>query len=493
MLLGMVAGVYAVSGKIFGRFNQNGPVFEYWQGANNNVDLWQAKDGTGFDVGFDTFGIMYKMRTPRTVDALLLFGGLIDGTSFGANPWDPIVATSPGYIQLRDLKVGPLTMSIGASWHQFFGDGYTLSTNTNATTNTDSEYAITYQKLYIDYKFVVGLGDSLVIKQYDWDLMHFEFNFGDSKFGGIGKMTNNGAQVSSYLAYIPLNALINMDRISLTISPQLIMNGSSSVDYFAAPTNKVDSSRMRVGGYARVSVGLTDWLSVYGMGGYYMTSSANFDRTEVGTITTTNTDVTSSGSAIPVFAGLVWKIAPGIKLTTGYGFQFNSSQTITKVAGVPTTNNTSGINLRYGAYDDSQPLPEYKIFGDNMMDLAFLKLGSEVKFAGNWGVGIAAAVGLNDVWTYTWLAKLQTGYNTTGVGTGTVVHSGGNNLMSFVNLMNYDRQMYIKYEDENVAIKGTISQEGNKNYIGQIGANFDNFSITSLFGMFESIDLTVKF
>jgi len=483
------AASYAVSGKIFARFNKQGPVFEYWAGGGNNVDLWQQKDGTGFELGFDSFGLLYKTRPALAIP----FG--LDTAGYDERFWGgALTASSPGYVKIKDIKLGNFAMQVGLSWHQAFATKVSLSTNTNnGTTNADTGSAIAYNKFYIDYKFDLPLGDMITIKQYDWDLMHFEIEMGDNKVGGFAPatLTNTPFAGSAFLAYVPLNVLIALNPINITLSPQFIyqtrMTNSSPS---GAATNQMDMSRMRIGGYARVNVGLADFMSIYVMGGGYLTTESSFVRNTAGTAVTTNTAATGTSStvAIPVFAGIMWKLGPGIKLTTGWGFQYATTTVVGTSAGtnLPGVTSTTMFS-RYGYYSPwGGPQAEYALFGDNMMDLAFLKFGSDAKFAGNWSLGIAGAVGLNDKWTYTWFMLGQNGVTTTGLGSTPVVTSGANQLLAFINFMNYDRQMYIKYEDENVAIKGTIAQEGNFN--GGSG-NYE----TQLFGMFEYVDLTIKF
>ncbi len=497
VLLAVATGAFAVSGKMYTRFNKQGPVFEYWAGAGNNVDLWQQKDGTGFDLNFDTFGITYKMRPVVSIPYGLedLNGNLPGGSGYyDENGWGrSLVASSPGYLKIRDIKAGPLNMQIGLSWHQAFANSYSLSTNTNGTTNAggDTGIGLSYNKFYIDYKFDLPLGDMITIKQYDWDLMHFEFDFGNATWGGNKSLTNDVLGGSSFLAYVPLNVLINLDPVNLTVSPLFVYDTTTTrenLDLVSSDSNNIDeTSKMKVGGYVRASVGLLDFLSVYAMGGFYYTSTYDFDRDVLSTASiVTNSRSSSSSIAIPAFAGVVLALGPGIKATVGWGIQYASTTTVNDNAGtnLPGVTDTT-LFSRYGFHDNNAKA-EFATYGDNMMDLAFLRFGSDAKFAGNWSVTIAAAVGLNDEWTYPWYLKGQNGDSVTGLGTGTVVSSGANQMFSFLNFMNYDRQMNIKYEDANVAIKGTIAQEGNFN--GGSG-NYE----TSLFGMFEYVDITIKF
>lgn len=521
MLLSMVVGAYAVSGKIFARFNKQGPVFEYWAGGGNNVDLWQQKDGTGFDIGFDTFGLTYKTRP-----ALAIPFGLEDNVfaavwtdvnpndktnasaaGFDENYWGrKLKASSPGYFKLRDIKFGSFAMQIGFSWTQAFATSTLLVTNTNGTTNANSDgsIAIAFNKFYVDYKFDLPLGDMITIKQYDWDLMHFEYAFGDTKLGNNATQTNTWKSGSSFLAYVPLQVLINLNAVALTLSPLFVYDTTTTSDTGNAPVtnniynpnqfdnfktnNVVTATKMKAGAYARANIGLNDVFSIYVMAGGFLTTSEDFNRTVIADVTavTTNSRSTSSMLSVPAFAGLIVKMGPGIKMTLGWGMQYTSYTSIADSAGtnLPGVTTTSWIN-RYGAYDNGVKA-EFATYGDNFMDLAFLRFGSDAKFAGNWSVGIAGGVALNDEWTYPWYVKYQNGVTTSGIGSATVTTSGANQLFSFINFMNYDRQMYIKYEDENVAIKGTISQEG----------NYDGASSsyqTQLFGMFEYVDLTIKF
>jgi len=508
MLLSVVVGAYAVSGKIIARFNTSGPLFSYWGGGyNGNTDLWQNKDSTGFELGFDSFGLTYKPRMSIAIPwglELAPMAGAYDERGWGGT----VEATTPGYFKIRDIKLGNLLMQVGLAWHQAFVNVNEIWTNTNGgalSTNADIGFAFSYNKFYLDYKFDLPLGDMITIKQYDWDLMHFEYSFGSSTWGGNQSLTNNIRQGSEILAYVPLQIMINANPIAITLSPLFVYWGSTLTtnNYLdsSKSNNIVDSSRMKAGGYARVNIGLADFASIYLMGGAFLTTTKDFDRDVVGTEAAYNTNVDSSSSslAIPAFAGIVLKIGPGIKATIGWGIQYADQTSINALAG--TTNRFTTMFSRYGYYDNwGQPKDEFKSFGDNFMDLAFMRFGSDAKFAGNWSVGIAGGVALNDKWTYPWLLTAQAGNMTTY---GASVDSmNASQLLSFINFLNYDRQMYIKYEDENVAIKGTISQEGNKNLVSSIagnngpvnsGGNDVGWAVSSLFGMFETVDITIKF
>lgn len=254
----------------------------------------------------------------------------------------------------------------------------------------------------------------------------------------------------------------------MDVNPLLAYQGSSSYDNTVALTNKVDNSYLKAGSMLTAGIGLPgiDFMTVYAAAGYYFLSSSTFDRNGTGSTITTNTYSQSSTSVIPFYAGLKFKLGPGIKAFVGWGYNY-AFGTVISGAGAASTNNWSQWCPRTSFYDNGWSRPSYGVktelnglYGDNFMDLGFIKFGGDAKFAGSWSLGIAAGVALNDTWTFPWVMSGQNGYTTTS-SSGVISYSGANQLLSFVNMCNYDRQMYIKYEDDVVAIKGTISQEGN--------------------------------
>jgi hypothetical protein len=506
VLLAVAAGLYAASGKIYlrygvfedkgapagGQYFRTGPMASYWGNPANNVDLWQGKDGTGFDINADSFGITYRMRELFTIPFSLDTAGY-DERGWGAG----LQASSPGYLQIRDIKAGPLSMSIGLAWWQAMASKYNFQTNiTGGATNADTQKDLNYQRFYLDYKFMLTLGDAITIKQMDWEMMHFEFDFGSDRSGGTGgKVTNDLKGGSSLLAFVPLRVLVNTGMIGLDIHPQFVYKSSSTYDNNGVGgTNKVDNARIRFGGTVTANIALIDWLGLNATVGYYSDSSTTFDRVDNGasTITTNAGGSTSSASmVIPFFAALKFKLGPGINMWLGYGYNFVSTTSINNLTFVTQT--TAGFVPRYGSYNFND-IAEFGYYGDSFMDIGFLKFGGDVKFAQGWSMGLAAGVALNDKWQYTWWMLGQGGYNTTTTAT-TVTASGNNQILSFLNMFNYDNQMYIKYEDDKVAIKGTFMGERSYFLVNQYGPwpNEIKAYAPNLFGFFAYMDFTVKF
>jgi hypothetical protein len=490
-LLVVAASAFAVSGKIYMRYGTSGPMWSYW-GVQNNVDLWQGKDGTGFDVNTESVGITYRTREQITLPYGLTTDPSYDELGWGVNP---TMATSPGYLQIRDIKIGNFSMSIGLAWWQMFGSASSFSTNTNVggATNANSGSSVTYNKVYLDYKFVLGLGDSVVIKQVDWELMHFEYDYGNQGQGKAGQVTNFFRGGSTLLAHIPLRVFVTLDRLNLDISPKFTYQSVSSGNNPLGNFNYLsDVTRMRFGGTVAISYGLSDSLSIYLEPGYFVETGTTFQRTlqwQFFNGLVTNESTSYSTYTFPIFLGLNYKVGPGIKLTLGYGFNFVTRIDITTVHSsvvVNTTNRVDTVHPRYaGFYNfDYGDQAEFDYYGDSFMDMGFLKFGGDIAFAQAWTLGIQAGVGLNDKWS-TWWAHLGTKGSTTTYGTA-VAYTYGAQLLSFMNLMDYDNNMYIKYEDDKVAIKGTFfGTQGSTTattFAGTLSTNVANSANTPING-----------
>jgi hypothetical protein len=353
----------------------------------------------------------------------------------------------------------------------------------------------------LDYKFAVALGDSIVIKQVDWELMHFEFDYGVEKYGKVGFLTNAaGIGGNSFMAHIPLRIFVTMDRLNLDISPKFTYYQKNTGYNLAGNANTSTTyNRMRVGGTVAISYGLSDSLSIYLEPGFFIDNQANFNTSQIWNINggnlVTNKNNTISMSEIPLFAGLMYKVGPGIKLTLGWGYNITMTTTYDVTPGAAFTNNSVSINPRYAKYDFNVQPTEFGYYGDSFMDFGFLKFGGDIAFAQNWTLGIQGGVALNDNWSYTWWPTWQNGYNTSSQA-GTTTYSGANNLMTFLNMFNYDNNMYIKYEDDKVAIKGTFMGERNYYPAGSYdaGPSAMVYSLApNLFGFFGYMDFTVKF
>jgi hypothetical protein len=505
-LLVVAASAFAVSGKIYMRYGTSGPLFSYWGDPKNNVDLWQGKDGTGFDVNTESIGITYRTRQSYVMPYGLIAYDYTDTEIIGGGIKTNTAASSPGYLQFRDIKMGNVAMSVGIAWWQMFGNSYNITTNTNGTTN-GGQFArnLTYNRIYLDYKFAVALGDSIVIKQVDWEQMHFEWDAGSLAQGNVGFVSNNYQGGSKFFAHVPLRVMITMDRLNLDISPKFTYHTVTTGYNLTGNSNVVTTmSHWRAGGTIAISYGLSDSLSIYLEPGFFFQTQSTYNTTlgwfgaSKGLIT--NVNGTSSITELPLFAGLKVNVGPGIKMTLGYGINFATKIDINNMTS--NTNKTDTAMPRgafyqfnWAANDPGQEwLPtEFSYYGDSFMDFGFLKFGGDIAFAQNWTLGIFAGVGLNDKWSVWWYNLGSRGQTTTTSAT-SVTSDYGAQLFSFVNLMNYDNNMYIKYEDDKVAIKATL-------YGGGTGVNPDNTGAgsgavapsTALMGLFGYMDFTIKF
>lgn len=554
-ILTLAVCAFAVSGKVFMRYGMYnmldstgapkiGPMWSYW-GDPYNTDLWQNQPGgTGFSVNFDSFGLLWKTReklpttytTPDgTFDTCLkaLYangnGAYAASDRWGADTAE-IGATSPGYFQINNLKIGQIVLQAGLAWwnihasDKYFGTNDTFGAYT-AGTNVDSLAKIDFDKFYLDFKFIIPIaGDTIVLKIVDWDLLWTEFYFGSSSITGkfanspnwggwpsnilpAGSITSNANSVNGFKVYVPLRFLVNLDAISLDIGPKVIYDTSSSVTKTMTTTNTTANNFLKIGVYARANVGLTDMLAVYASAGYFYENETIFSTTNNSTLT--NQDIVNTHNIIPLFAGLKIKLAPGISMNLGYGAQlYLASEDVNYGPGRATTNKIIyGMIARTGYmknWESSQAVgpvegttmiaarminAERQTYGDSIMDNSFIKFGGEATFAQSWTLGLAGAVSLNDGWTYNW-------YNDGSFNQTQVYQNGASsvsrtvfNMLAFQNFMNYDNNMYIKYEDDKVAIKATFAMFP-LDVEATTGVGSRQNAVANLFSY---LDFTVKF
>ncbi|MCX7820453.1 MAG: hypothetical protein N2258_02125, partial [Brevinematales bacterium] len=119
LMLLIVASAYSVGGSMYMRYQANAKDITN-KGATSSIldttgivasegwadfleDLRVGRRGTGFDLNFDSFTLSYKLRS-----------GVASQKGFTANLDNAlgsgIVLTSPGYVQLSGLRVGPANM-----------------------------------------------------------------------------------------------------------------------------------------------------------------------------------------------------------------------------------------------------------------------------------------------------------------------------------------------------------------------------------------------
>ncbi len=469
VLLCVAAAAYSVSGRLFMRFgaykdgvtdtNYIGPMFSYWgPEAQNNVDLWQGKDGgTGFELNLDSFSLLYKTR-----DAIKLPGSLDSSNYSWQSRWGAQqgYASSPGYVQFRNIKLGKATMAAGLALWQLVGDKEKLDFDTNTfITNNNYKGSVAFVKGYVDFKIDLPINEYIKIKLEDWDLMFLEFFAGSSEFrgleGGVSKTNLGGA--GGFKIYLPPHLLLNLDRFQLDFSPRVIVDTATSNTTTTSLTNIWGDNYFRFGAYMRLTYNFTRNLAVYGMFGYFNESLQSINK-ENGTNKYYNT---FNANVLPLFAGVKIMPTSAITLTLGYGINLMINNSWRKIISGATNYYETGTHIRTGylnttlnTYYNHTLTPERNTYGDTLMDTAFLRFGADFKIVGEWSFGMYSAVSLNDSWTWEWVnagSHSESYYNPPDAGYFKV-----NNWLSFLNWMNYDQNMYLKFENDVFAAKLTF-------------------------------------
>lgn len=493
-----------------------GWMFQYWgNDGRNAVDLWEGKECTGFDLNFDKVGISYKTRATM----ILPFGLFTNGYVNDRKDDSCLRATSPGYVQFRDVKAGPVSFSAGFAWWQTFAERSTKTILSNTGAISTDQYTNTiFNRFYFDFKFNTTIGD-VVIKQYDWEMMHFDVQIGSSGHGtnggilGSGGVTNTDVDGKSFVAFIPLHVLFPYDlgfiAGSIDFSPMAVLVGEFTETGKATKVN-VSDLKQKYGATFDISMQIPDFnlFKIYFQPGFFWEDEVYYKNTG----TTTNSWKHTSSMVVPLYLGLKFKLGPGIESTIGWGYNIRYKN----ITGMSTTNDYWEIQPRSGYYapgyygdvmsgDNNNYMKnkafalggaELAYYGDNFMDLAFVRFTGEAKFGGgNWTLGIAGGVALNDNWTFNWISKNQQPYYTQ-INSISTTSAYATQLFSFMNFANYDRNAYIKYEDEAVAIKFIFLSERSFFQTYQFDADSQSWQTgqaSALMGLFESVSLTYKF
>lgn len=466
----LVAGMaFSVSGKIFMRFgaytdpddpnadiskrtNRIGPMFSFW-GVENNVDLWQSKDGTGFELDFDSIGILYKTREAIKVPGSLDASGYTVSQRYGVLG-DRTKATSPGYIQFRNLRIGSAYMATGLALWTLIASKE--KSDTNSTTTNDYKGSISYVKTYMDYKVDFPINEFITLKMYDWELMWLEFYVGSSKLAGLkanNATTNNGFAVG-FKCYIPPHLILSLGQFEMDFSPKVIIDNSMSNTYFNSTGEFTTNNDLfvRLGATARLTYNFDRVFGIQANIGYFNESESIIEKSNG----TNHYLITYAANILPFYLGCKINVTPNISLNAGYGMNLMINNTWTKISnGIANTVET-GWQLRTGYHNNwisnglvyMEVQPERTTYGDGLTDLAFIRFGATVKIMKDWEMGMQAAVSLNDAWTREYLNNASQNYTWTFNSSG----SGGTdkvyNWLSFLNWMNYDNNMYLKFEND---------------------------------------------
>lgn len=462
LMLLIVASAYSVGGSMYMRYN--GSVVATEWGLLD--DLRVGRRGTGFDLNFDSFTLSYKLRSEVDIAGWQMNGAL-DSVNrvFGNSVAYPsagssgLKVTSPGYVQLSGLKVGPANMAVGLAWWHY---DYSASQKVEPTsgTATESKASAGANVFGLDFAFDLPIGDSMRLHIDPWDKLNLYVGFGDGdvKDGALG--TTNKGNGSYFKAVVPVHFNMSFDIVSIEIFPKITFYtksdkveanntivgtnvGGSGV--YGADTNDISSSGLTFGTMVRVDVAINELLGAFAHIGFVYDSSATYNNS------TANGTNTNGGTytEMPIFAGLTVKPAGPVLLTLGVGYLVELGET--QLAPSTTTNQPAGGLIG-----------EYGYFDEHGYKNPFLRFAGSAKFASDWEVGMSTILYWNQKGIAT--AGGSGNYYSGGVATSATgkTTTYESELFHFNYFNNWDSggaafgANYLQFSKDNVTIKGVL-------------------------------------
>ncbi len=455
MLLAVASLSFSVGGSLYMRYNADGSVTATEWGLLD--DLRVGRRGTGFDLNFDNFTLSYKLRSGVGCDGAIanaIGGVVIDSVTMGANNapanrnyiGTPTM-TSPGYVQLSGLKVGPANMSVGfALWHY----DYSASKKVEPTSGTavDASAKAGQNVLAFDFTFDLPIGDNMRFHIDPWDKVNLAFGFGDADVKWDSN--TNTASYNKFNLVLPLHFDMNFETVGIEIFPKVVLDNSSSKQALSSgTTNDTTSSSLTLGAMVRLNVLINELLGAFAHVGFVYGDSLTITNATSGTNTNGQTFMEA-----PIFAGLTVKPAGPILLTLGVGYLVELGET-PKGAQATTNQPAGGLIGEYGYFDQHG----YKN--------PFLRFAGSAKFASDWEIGMSTILYWNtqriatgEAWKGAFLNYYYGGVATTSTAKTTSYYS---EILHFDYFNSWDRggagfgANYLQFSKDNVTIRGVLS------------------------------------
>lgn len=442
LMLLIVASAYSVGGSMYMRYNANGSVTATAWGLLD--DLRVGGRGTGFDLNFDAFTLSYKLRSAVNLGEWQMDGALNDVNKvFGTNA---LTVTSPGYVQLSGLRVGPANMAVGLAWWHY-DYSYSQKVEPTSGTATESKKSAGANIFGLDFAFDLPIGDSMRLHIDPWDKLNLYVGFGDADVKD-GTTTNNGSS-SYFKILLPVHFNMNFDVVGVEIFPKItFINKSGKYALSGGETNDNNSSSLTFGIMGRVDVAINELLGAFAHVGFVYSDDFGI----VNSTSSTNTN-SLTYMEMPIFAGLTVKPAGPVLLTLGVGYLVEISET-SKVPSTTTNQPAGGLIGEYGYFDEHG----YKN--------PFLRFAGSAKFASDWEVGMSTILYWNQAGIAT--AGGSGNYYSGGVATSAAgkTTSYGSELFHFNYFNNWDSggaafgANYLQFSKDNVTIKGVLGNGG---------------------------------
>lgn len=434
-LLMMAIGMaFTVTGKVFVRYDKNGPVYSAW-GNDDYAALWLGKSGTGFEVNFDGFTFQYLVRKAPTAATNTLLKG------FGATE----DSSTPGYFRVKGINLGMVNMGVGLQWSTLMMSSGTILTQLPAVNGTNSATGA-FNEFYVDYTLNVKLAEKFEIQIRDWDRLAVVASLFSAQLNQImSGGTTNFNSGSYFWARLPIWVVFGGDNFNIEVSPRFETTSYSYLGYLQNGTANTTNvygwnSSAAYGVWARGSLDLNDTFGIWAGAKFWMTaeSRANYQN---------NT------TSVPLFVGLIYKMAPGIKWDIGAGYNIVLANNTTEPG---STNAVSSMG--FAQIDD---------LSDHWNN-PFLSVGATGK-AGEWELGLNYDVQFTP-------ADATTTTNKNSGATYSSTYSS--QILKWTPTINYDNNVYIQWSKDQIQIKGTLGTAAVANEIANI---------------FTMLDLTVMF
>jgi len=484
LLLAVASLGFSVSGKVYGRYLANvndGNLSSAvgWYDSEPWVkytltplaDLRVGRQGTGVSVNFDSFTLDYKLRRPINtaenwsgnwgLNFLKDYYNAITGFA------DDLKATSPGYINVSGLKLGPVDLSIGGSWWTL-QRSYSEMEEIGGTKTLDFNASVGYNMFAFDLTYSIQAGDARIYAA-PWNKVSVAFFGGEATGKEAVSDTDFGkGSVSGYGAIIPLVIDYSMESLSVTLHCKAFLGGESTKVELAGASDTISSGSTELGAVLKVSYVINELFGVFGVVGYVMSSASQTEDISG----TKVADVSDNYSMIPLMGGLTITPSPALTFNLGTGYAVITGK---------EKDNILGLELEVDRSRFQTQWDNYEVHG---YFKPLIKFAADTKFAGDWGAGLTYIVYLNDT-----------------VGTG---HNGGNtdqsetikysdyyksvvkqsDWLNFNNIPDWDALggscAYISYSKDNYETKAWF------------GANAAS-PANNLAGMFAAIDIGIKY
>lgn len=443
----LTAGVsvrsHPVSGSFFLTYRQDGPCFGEEALTNHFDDLARGREHSGFRIHFNNLTVTYLMR-PRLTNTASV-SSVLDALT-NADPDFGLVRTaSPGYLRFSEIALGPVRLAAGVQWQ-------TLLWNRSEISAVSRDSSLDYNDLYFDLAADWRVTDGVRIGVRDDDRLVMDILTGHSR--SVSSPYTNDASAFGYHVCLPLNARLDagwfLGEQTLTLrrdEKTYTINGN--------PEGYLNTNRNMASSLTAAALASRNLLRFPGGFGLYFYGACSYSRS-IRVFYGENNDRFSTEVStvleVPLYAGIVYNLVPGISWTAGAGYVFRPEYSFLLV-----TNGISNAYREESGWDSR---------GADDRNAPFLSVGLTGR-SGPLEAGIFFSVRID-------IREYSAAWDVSGrYAAGRVF-----NPMSFVNSVNYDDNVYLKWSHEGVELKGVLSAVPGTNSVLHL---FSSFRLSVLF------------